>query len=559
MEYNEEKGKAVLKQYEKLKAIRNPLDQEYQDCYDYTYPSLGAGFKDSGNDGISNAQTSRAKQARLFDSTATDAVRLLSSSVLSSLTPPNTRWFDLAPQLLDEEELDQDGKEWLEDAAERIHTMIHSSNYDTEALEFTMHQMIAGMAGIYCELKDGKYHFETWPLHHLYCQETLNKGYVDSVYREFNYTAQEAVLEFGFDKLPERIQRVYTDNANDTKMFKFVVCIRPRIKNGKQMTGDRLIKTLPWESLYVADCGSVVKEGGFHEMPVVVPRWLKIPDTDYARGPVFDALPDIKSLNKIQENLLLNMDMHITGMFKVKDDGVINPNTIKFGARRVIPVGDMDNLMPLGSGGDVRFATEQIMAKQGSIRRMLLADQLGPTEKAIQTATEVQTRNNQVRQILGPIFARLQSEFLTHLVGRAFGLAFRANMLSAMPDSLINALRAGKGTLEIEYRSPLARSQKMQELQAIDEMTARVGQVAQTKPEVLDFINFDKIVQKFGDLLAVDPELLNDEGAVKKIRYTREKQRQAMNQQQVAMAQAEAQAKAPAQEPNPAAELSLGV
>jgi hypothetical protein len=554
MQYNEEKGKAVLKQFERLKAIRTPLDQEYQDCYDFTYPTLGVGFREIGVDGISSAQTTKSKQARLFDSTATDSVRLLSSSVLSSLTPPNTRWFNLGQTLVDEEELDQDGKEWLEDSASRIHTMIHASNYDTEALEFTMHQMIAGMAGIYVELKDNKYHFETWPLNHLYCQETLNKGYIDSVYRQFEYTVQEAVIEFGFDALPQKMKDKYLQDKYDTTKFKFVVCIRPRIVNGKQARG-KTQKQLPWESLWVADCGTVVKESGFHEMPVVVPRWLKIPDTDYARGPVFDALPDIKSLNKTKENMLLNMDMHISGMYKVKDDGVINPNTIKFGARRVIPVGDMDNLMPLNTGGDIEFAMAQISSMQNSIRKMLLSDQLGPTEKAIQTATEVQTRNNQVRQILGPIFARLQSEFLTHLVARCFGLVARANLLPAAPDSIVN----GTGELEIEYRSPLARSQKMQELEAINAYVENIVKtVLQTeKRELLDFINWDKLAVKTGGLLGVDPGLVNDEKAVKKVRFERQKAQEAAMQQQQAMQMQELAAKQPAPPANPAADLAL--
>ena len=508
-------GKAVLQQFKTLRELRAPLDQEYRDCYDYVKPALGGGFNDL-MDAFAEAQSTKAKQARLFDSTATEAVRMLSSSVLSSLTPPNTRWFDLAAPIFDDEDLAQDAKEWLEDSAERIHTMVHASNYDSEAIEFMNHQMIAGMAGIYVELKEGKYHFETWPLNHLYCQETLNNGYIDTVYRQFQFTAAQAVIEFGLDKLPDYMQDCYKNNESDPKKFVFVVAIRPRIIKGKQAAGSTQ-KNLPWESLWVAHCGTVVRESGFVEMPVIVPRWEKIPDTDYARGPVFDALPDIKSLNKTKENVLLNMDMHITGMFKVKDDGVINPNNIKFGARRVIPVGDMDNLQPLQSGGDINFATSQISSLQQSIRGMLLADQLGPVEKSIATATEVQTRNNQVRQILGPIFARLQSEYLTHLVTRCFGLAIRAKLLPQMPDSLIEALQRGGQQLEIEYRSPLARSQKMQELTAVDEVTNRMTALAQTKPEVLDFINFDKVAQKYGDLLGVDPGLMNDEAAVKKI------------------------------------------
>ncbi|WP_332751832.1 portal protein [Hydrogenophaga sp.] len=541
----EEKGKAVLKQFEKLKAIRQPLDQEYEACYDYTYPTLGAGFRE-GRDGVSNAQSTKAKQAKLFDSTATDSVRLLSSSTLSSLTPPNTRWFNLAPPMLDPDELDQEGKQWLEDSAAQIHVMIHASNYDSEAIEFMNHMMIAGMCGLYTELKGDKYHFETWPLNHLYCQETLNNGYIDTVYRAFQYTVEEAVIEFGLNALPQKMKDSYANDPHGTKMYKFVVAIRPRIKNGKQATG-RTQKNLPWESLWVAECGTIVRESGFNEMPVTVPRWMRIPDTDYARGPVFDAIPDIKSLNKVRESMLQNMDMNIFGVYKVKDDGTVNPNNVVLGARRMISVNNMEDIQTLHSGGDISYALNQVAAMQSGIRRILLADQLGPTEKAIMTATEVQTRNNQVRQILGPIFARLQSEFLTHLVARCFGLAIRANLLPPVPQSIAQ----GSGEFEIAYRSPLARSQKMQDLQAIDELTSRLTNVAQVRPDVMDFINFDALPQKYADLLAVDPQLMNDEDAVKKIRYEREQAKKEQAQAAERIATAEATAKGAAQGPDP--------
>jgi len=530
-EKNEERGKAVIKQFERLKAVRDPLDKQYQDCYDYTYPTLGVGFQSTeAADGVSAAQTTKEKQSKLFDSTGTDAVRLLSSSVLSSLTPPTTRWFSLALSNFDEEELDQDGREWLEDAAEQVHTMVHASNYDAESVEFMTHEMIAGMAGIYVELKDSKYFFEAWPLSSLYVADSTHKGRIDTVYRAFHWTVQEAVNEFGLMSLPDYMQEEFARDPYSTKKHKFIVCIRPRIKSGKQSEG-KTRRSLPWESLWVAPCGSIVKEAGFHEMPVIIPRWMRIPGTDYARGPVFDALPDIKSLNAVKEKMHLNMDMHIAGMWKAKDDGIFNPATVKIGPRRIIPVGDMDNLQELKSGGDISFAMQEIANMQASIRRVLLADQLGPTEKAIMTATEVQTRNNQVRQILGPIFARLQSEYLSPLVERCFGLAMRAGLLPTPPESLREKI------LEIEYRSPLARSQKMQELEAVDAFVTRVTTTAMNtqKAELLDHINWDKVVQKSGYLLGVDPELLNDDKSIKKQRMERAKA-----QQQAAMAQAAA-------------------
>ena len=67
-----------------------PLDREYRECYEYTKPSLGVGFDEStDSDGISNAQNAKAKQSKLLDSTSSAALRMLASSILSSLTPPN--------------------------------------------------------------------------------------------------------------------------------------------------------------------------------------------------------------------------------------------------------------------------------------------------------------------------------------------------------------------------------------------------------------------------------------------------------------------------------------
>ena len=38
----------------------------------------------------------------------------------------------------------------------------------------------------------------------------------------------------------------------------------------------------------------VLREGGYHEFPVVVPRWRRLPGSAYALGPMSDALPDVK-------------------------------------------------------------------------------------------------------------------------------------------------------------------------------------------------------------------------------------------------------------------------
>ncbi len=531
----DDQGQGVLRSWQKLVEEREPLNRQWSDAFRFTYPFRGKGFLNTGVDGITNANNASQDAAVLFDSTATDSVRLLASSVLSALTPPSSQWFSLALSNVGDDDIPRDGKEWLESAASRIFENIHSSNYDAQALEFFTDQMVGGMLGLYVEKRNGKYFFEVWPLATLYCQDTLGSGTIDTIYRRCPYTAAEAITKF--KDVPDFIKDEYEKDNYSSKQFNFIHAIRPRMKNGRQVRG-RLKSQMPWQSIYVCEkSGTVVQDSGYHEMPVVVPRWMRIPDTDYAFGPVSDTLPDIKTLNKITEYMLANAEMAISGMFVAKDDGVFNPNTARIGARRIWMVSDPANVKPLSSGGDIGFAVNEIARLQGQVRRTLLADQLGPSEKANQTATEIQTRTNLIRQILGPIFSRLNAEFLVPLIHRCFFLALREGDLGQPPDSI-------KGQLfNVVFKSPLARAMKQQELQAIDQFEARLGQKAAIKPEVLDLYDWDMSVTETADALGIDIKLMRDEMDVKKIREQRAQQQQAQ-----AAAEAAAQAQ-PTQPP----------
>lgn len=529
---NNEKGTSIIKSYEKLVSERQPLDKTWHECFKYTYTLRGQGFLNPDMDGMTAAQAAKAEASVLFDSTATDAVRLLSSSVLSALTPPHQQWFSLAVNNLDDESVPYDAKEWLEDAAETLFENIHASNYDAQALEFFTDAMVGGMCGLYVEKKEANFHFEVWPLSSLYCQEVLGDGYIDTIYRLISFTAAESVKKFGLSKLPQAIKDEYKKDPYSNTQFQFVHTIRPRLDgNGKQVQGGKLNRKLPYESVYVCKKTSlVVRESGFHEMPVIVPRWMRIPNTDYAVGPLFDALPDVKTLNKITEFMLQNAEMAISGTFVAKDDGVFNPNTARIGPRRVWMVSDVQNIKPLAAGGDINFAVQEIARLQNQVRRTLLADQLGPSEKVNMTATEINTRTNIIRQILGPIFGRLQAEYLVPLITRCYGLALRDGDLGEPPQSL-----QGIG-FNIAYRSPLARAQKQQQLSVIDQFEARLVQKAQTSPEVLDLYDSEKATRRAADLLGVDVELMRDDTTL--AQYRKNKQ-QAQAQQAMASAAAQ--------------------
>lgn len=520
-------GKQIQKTYERLTQDRLLLEQYWTDAFEYSYPVRGEAFANRNGDPNSQAITAKRKQSKIYDSTGTDSVRLLASSLLSGLTPSHSQWFSLDIPNVPDNMIPRDAKQWLQQSAETLFTAIHGANYNSEAFEVFIDLTIGGMCGLFVDFVEGEgFKFEHWPLHSLYCQDLMGKNKIDTIYRKVLFTTREAVEKFGESNLPDSIIEQYRNDPWCAKKHPFIHTIRPRINSGKQARG-KLKQNMPWESIYVcAKSGEIVQESGFQEMPVVVPRWFAIPGTDYALGPFNEALPDVKTLNRVVEMILTNGEMAIAGTFVAKDDGVFNPNTVRIGPRRVIMVAEPDNIKPLTSGGNFNIAQAEITRLQAQVKRVMMSDQLANTERGNMTATEVQTRTQIIRQILSPALARLQSEFLEPLLSRCFGLAMRAGILGQPPESL-----GGFGFFPT-YHSPIAKAQKMEMVQAMDQLELTLVSMKQIDPEIVDLYDLEASLKKRADLLGVPVDCLKDDRAVQMIRQSRAQAQDQMNAQQ---------------------------
>jgi hypothetical protein len=160
---------------------------------------------------------------------------------------------------------------------------------------------------------------------------------------------------------------------------------------------------------------------------------------------------------------------------------------------------------------------------------MLLADQLQPQDGPAMTATEVHVRVQLIRQLLGPIYGRLQAEYLKPMIERCFGLAYRAGVFGEAPQEM-----QGK-TFTVKYVSPLARAQKLEEATAIDQYIAGAIGMAQAQPDVIDTIDFDKAQKIKGEALGVPASVMrpvDEVEAMRKARAEQAKQQQAAAMQQ---------------------------
>lgn len=504
----------IVKRHGSLKSMRQPLESHWKDCFDSAYPSRAHGL--SGE--IADSQTIQNRQAKIMDGVTADSVRVLASSIMGGLTPANSRWFTL-----DVGTESQDERVWLDGAAQALFENIHASNFDSEAFESILDIICAGWFVLYIdeEKERGGFVFQQWPMASCYCASTRYDGRIDIIHREFELTAQQAVNEYG-DEVSEKVKSLVADGKPDERV-KFVQYIGPR---NNYVKGAKIAKSLPFESCTVELASKkLVRESGYHEFPCAAPRWLRIPETVYGLGPLAQALPDVQQLYEIRRMHLANVELSVAGMWKAKNDGVLNPRNVRVGPRKIIAVSDMDNMQPLQPAGNWQLSMEEIQQGQAAIRKLLLADQLQPQDGPAMTATEVHVRVQMIRQLLGPVFGRFQSEYLQPLIERCFGIAARAGVFTPPPESLANR------SYTVRYISPLARAQRMEEVGAIERFMGNVGQIAQAMPHVLDLIDGEKMVRTISDALGVPADVLRSDSELESVRQERMQQQQAQQMQ----------------------------
>lgn len=527
----------LLRRHEALKRKRSLIEQNWREGYDYTFPIRGAqlaltsGGANPSIDENAAHSYARAQQARILDSTAADCVRTLASAVVSGSTPGNTLWVGYGVKGQDAEDLPDDVRIFLDDGATIIWKNIHNSNFDAVHFECEIDTCIPGWFVMFVdEDEDGGYIFEQWAIAGVWAAASKPGGPLDIFHREVSITAEQCVNNYGPEMVSEAVRRKAEQSPDE--LVTVIQTVYPR-----EAPHGQLSKNLPIASCHIErDTRKLVREKGYHEHPIIAPRWLLVPNSVYPLGPIFDAMPDIKSLNKAIEMSFANMDLALAGMWIAEDDGVLNPRTLKVGPRKVVVANSVDSMKPLEPPGKFELGAIEVERLQRAIRRVMMADHLEPQPMPGQkgtgapiTATQAQINVELIRQLLGPIYGRWLAEFVKPLLTRCFGIAYRAGVLGQAPDSL-----RGK-ELTIKYRSPIAKAQQMVDVAAMDRYEVAVGQeMAAGITQVADNYDWDKATRKRAELLGVPADLMVDEDE----RDAKREQRKQAQQQQAGAAAA---------------------
>lgn len=497
----------ILRRLEEMRTARSSMESHWRSCYDVTFPLRGSGFNGETRD----QQSSADRRADLLDSTGTDAARTQVAGILGGMTPVASQW-----AAGDVDGADQDGDVWLEQAFETLWKLIHSSNYDAAAYDAITDLVAAGWGVLYIDESPDGLVFEAWPIAQCYVSTSKPGQPVDIVFREWEMTAQQATEEFG-DALSPAVAKLIADKKPEAPV-RFVRAIYPR---REYVSGSVMAANLPIASCTIEVAAKhLVRESGYHEMPVIVPRWSKLPMSEYATGPTSDALPDLRMLQRLKFNQLASTEIAVGGMYKAVDDGVLNAATVTIGPRKIIVMNDINSMAPLETGSDfnVSFTTEERL--QAQVRRIFMADALAPADGPQMTATEIHVRVALIRQLLGPTYGRLLADWLRQQVTRCFGLAFRAGALGQPPESL-----AGRAWT-VRYLNPLSLAQSLEQVTAMDRFETTLIAEAQASPDVLDTYDWDEAARYRSNKLGVPKSLMRDPKLVAQMRAQRQQAEQ---------------------------------
>lgn len=527
--------KRVMSRMSLLQSARQLHEQVWDDCYKHTFPQRGTGLQSTV---AMTASEHQRDKARIFDDTAPDGVKTGVSAFLGAAVPSNAVWAGLEVGNDTEQE-----KQWLEKMSIFIWQNIHSSNFDAEAFDAMSDHWVAGWSVMYLsEQPGGGYYFETWPIAQCYIASSQPGGMIDTVYRKFEYTVGQCVNTYGIEAVSQSTRDLYQDGKVDDKV-ELILAIEPRSTYADG--GGRLAKQLPIAHYVIETRGRhTVKESGYHEFPCMCPRGMRIPASAYATGLVSDCLPSIQTLNEMVKQTLQAAELSIAPPMLVVNDGVINARNIKIGPRKNIVVSSTDSMKPLMTGAEIKTGIVIAQNLQAQIKKMLVADQMPPADGPIRTAYEWSVRVQMVRALMGPLFGRLMAEWLQPMIARAFGLAWRANeasgyqMLGEPPRSLLGR------ALNVKYLSPLARSQKQAEVDAMDGFEANLLQTAGAMGDmsILDVYDVEQAKRERATLTAIPQKLMRDKKVVDQIRQQRAEAQQAAQQQALqAQGQAETQ------------------
>lgn len=517
----------------RLVALRNWRQswwtQNWSDLAEFILPRRSIWLTQStgGNPNPNNMTRGRPLNTAITDPTATYAVRVCSSGLMSGLASPSRPWFKVIPsskKLM----IDAAAREWLDTIEDRIYTVIAGSNFYNAFAQECEDLVVFGTGPsiIYEDVTDlirlynpavGEYYLSS--------SATMR---VDGLYRLFVMTVSQIVEFFGVDNCPGDIQELWNQKGNALEIERQVAhAIEPNFGIGPDGDG-KIEGNFTWREIYwVWGAGTEypLSKRGFVDQPFTAARWSIQSNDAYGRSPGMDVLPDVMQLQVMTRRMAEAIEKQVRppliGEMSLKNKPT---STLPGHLTYVTEIGPGKGIRPIYEvNPDVGAMSVNIQVIEKRIQMGLFNDLFLMLEQKLEqemTAYEVAQKIQEKLQVLGPVIESLLAESLKPKLKRIFNILKRKGMIEPPPDSL-------KGVpLDIEFISMLALAQKGAATGGIERLLQVLGSVEAVYPQAKDNVDIDATIREYNDLLGNPQKVLRGPEQVAQIRQQAAQQAQ---------------------------------
>ena len=409
----------------------------------------------------------------------------------------------------------------------KLFDYIHDSNFDVVINECYFDLSVGTSCLVINQYTDEQpLLFTSIPMDKLAIEEAMT-GKIESWYRNWeDVKANEITVRWSKAVLPQELIREIKNNPDYTikKVYEGVMYNPQRDKKYQYV---------------VCSDNDIFYTEDFEVNPGIVWRFQKTNADTYGRGPVMDALPSIISLNELARIELAAANLNTFKPYMAFNDATFNPNTFKLQPMTIIPIAPLGSsgqppLIPLPDTSNPQFSQLTIQDLRMQIRSLLFADSLIPTDtKQPVSATQIMIQNQTLAERIGPLFSRLQQEFLWPVIERC---SYILDKMGLLPYPQID-----RKMISFVYRSPLALAKGQEQIARFTQFFQLLQGIS--GPEAAQiFINPMEYPYLLADLMQIDNRLLNAPAEVAQVMQDQQNKR---NEQQMMMEQQAQQAPLP--------------
>lgn len=449
--------RSLLARQKRAQSVANEWRDILDDVYEFAIPQRNI---------INRQHPGQKKGTKVFDSTAVKSTMNFANRIQSDMMPPFQRWVNLVPGPEIADEIKDEAREILGDVSEKLFSVISQSNFDS-ALNEMLIDLATGTGAMLIQGGTDRMPvtYTAIPIAQLALEEGTRQT-IEGIYRTHKLKARLIKTTWPDASIPETIQALIDQESKD-----------PDVELIEATYFDEDDDIWRYEILYGREKVRLVERES-RESPMVVPRWMKVAGETFGRGPLIQALPDIKTLNALTKMVLQNASLAIAGAYMVADDGVVNPNTISIAPGAFVPVSrtagpNGPTIAPIPRSGDFNVAELERDKLITSIKQVLFDEGLPVESAAVRSATEIIARIKELSRSIGAPFGRLMNEFVTPMVKRTLEVMEKAEIIQ-------DRIEVDGTTVQVGVLSPLAQEQALADVEAVarwmEIMLATVGQ-----------------------------------------------------------------------------------